>query len=317
MDRCPRGAFKSNQCVPRPRGDGPDRLDVQHAAVACSPPARGWTADRRLRLGSSFVFPARAGMDRLRTRSPRIPQRVPRPRGDGPTMWGGRLRLISCSPPARGWTDYPREQHRTNPVFPARAGMDRRRSRRAARPRSVPRPRGDGPYISPSGSPTRECSPPARGWTGDRRRDRAAVLVFPARAGMDRRREYRRGPGRRVPRPRGDGPAITVASYSSGECSPPARGWTDAYLSHMSSNPVFPARAGMDRSRRVARRGEVSVPRPRGDGPPAGATTTQSPTCSPPARGWTALGAGAGGGKGVFPARAGMDRRDSGSSPLW
>ena len=110
------------------------------------------------------------------------------------------------------------------------------------------------------------CSPPTRGWTGDTVRTRRVPRL--------------RGDGPRVPRLRGDGP---------GE-----------------PRDVFPAYAGMDRSRVLtdgdragcspptrgwtgleghsARRSGQRVPRLRGDGP-----VSAAPTCSPPTRGWTVV----------------------------
>ena len=197
--------------------------------------------------------------------SPRY--RVPRPRGDGPRSSFSRRRVSACSPPARGWTVHLLGHHRRHVVFPARAGMDRRRgASRSPRP-GVPRPRGDGPMSGCSRSCAVSCSPPARGWTWVVNSTEIPRSVFPARAGMDRARKGATRSGLRVPRPRGDGPKAAIAVAAEPTCSPPARGWTDGKARDATARSVFPARAGMDR-RTSGRCGSArSVPRPRGDGP--------------------------------------------------
>ena len=113
--------------VPRPRGDGPYQNNLPNVLVACSPPARGWTDRGFFSAHDHWVFPARAGMDRLSGKSARSRSRVPRPRGDGPAAEATDAIVLKCSPPARGWTDNTETQIRYRWVFPARAGMDRGR----------------------------------------------------------------------------------------------------------------------------------------------------------------------------------------------
>ena len=99
-------------------------------AVSFSPHVRGWTGIGGSEWGDILVFPARAGMDR--------------------TCLPSWIAGTAFSPHVRGWTDgigdtaapvlrFPRTcgdgphlGHQTTPhahVFPARAGMDRRRLR--------------------------------------------------------------------------------------------------------------------------------------------------------------------------------------------
>ncbi len=179
------------------------------------------------------------------------------------------LPLWPCSPRARGWTDAPRA-HREG------AG-------------GVPRVRGDGPallsctgtafYVFPAcagmdrrrsrhDDHRRPCSPRARGWTG--RRGAHAVAVG------------------RVPRVRGDGPTQEVAE-------------TRRAL-------VFPACAGMDRSRARRSDARIRVPRVRGDGPARTCCRRCGWWCSPRARGWTDRRHHPHHCGQVFPACAGMDR---------
>ena len=308
MDRCRWGSNRRGDGVPRPRGDGPASCLRPVSGPVCSPPARGWTVLREAGLGTVDVFPARAGMDRRRRRRWPSCSGVPRPRGDGPMDGARGSSRHSCSPPARGWTDDGVDAERHHAVFPARAGMDRRRRRRWRPQRRVPRPRGDGPTDLGVGSISSSCSPPARGWTGREEAGRRLLEVFPARAGMDRWTAPADRPATRVPRPRGDGPGQSIARVWVGLCSPPARGWTARVWMPNDRYYVFPARAGMDRIRSRSRTGATCVPRPRGDGPMAGNPPNAVAMCSPPARGWTGYHGAAAARAMVFPARAGMDR---------
>ncbi len=64
----------------------------------------------------------------------------------------------------------------------------------------------------------------------------------------------------------------------------------------------------MDRCSARPRTRRRSVPRLRGDGPPATRTQSGGIRCSPPTRGWTVEGEAEEAEAGVFPAYAGMDR---------
>ncbi len=194
---------------------------------------------------------------------------VPRAGGDGPTQEVAQARSALCSPRERGWTVVGLCPRAVDPVFPARAGMDRPRAERRRRACCVPRASGDGPnrleitivgwgvFPARAGMDrcrcprlrrSRWCSPRERGWTEKLRAVFPPDLVFPARAGMDR---ACRSPLAFTPR-----------------CSPRERGWTDIH-----------------HSRPLAR---VGVPRASGDGPLHGEALNK-------------LAA-------VFPARAGMDQ---------
>ena len=66
MDRTAGSAAWLRASVPRPRGDGPLAVDVPPSTNRCSPPTRGWTEQRQLANVRSDVFPAYAGMDRMK-----------------------------------------------------------------------------------------------------------------------------------------------------------------------------------------------------------------------------------------------------------
>ena len=87
-----------------------------------------------------------------------------------------------------------------------------------------------------------------RGWTAQGARHREGGLVFPAHAGMDRRRNRHRPRQRRVPRACGDGPLEAEIADIRKTCSPRMRGWTERQREFDKTERVFPAHAGMDRS---------------------------------------------------------------------
>ena len=152
-----------------------------------------------------------------------------------------------------------------------------------------------------------EGSPPTRGWTraeGPRRRDPRG---FPAHAGMDPRRARGCRSSRRVPRPRGDGPATTAPNAKVTLGSPPTRGWTRDHRRLDWPRRGFPAHAGMDPTPSTMALTTTWVPRPRGDGPATLRAIARQGPGSPPTRGWTPDVARRHTGRRGFPAHAGMD----------
>ena len=151
--------------IPRARGDGPSGGSFSPASIRDSPRSRGWTVgDRPPALGGGG-FPALAGMDPRPTSDSRWRSRIPRARGDGPAVEGGRAHVGRDSPRSRGWTREADVRTASAPGFPALAGMDPRSSPRAARGRWIPRARGDGPRSRLVACPSSSDSPRSRGWT--------------------------------------------------------------------------------------------------------------------------------------------------------
>ena len=187
--------------------------------------------------------------------------------------------------------------------------MARQRASSQAPRACVPRERGDGPSPSRLSPANAQCSPRARGWPERIVTALAKGLVFPASAGMARpsSHDYRRIP--RVPRERGDGPAIGYGGNSAFLCSPRARGWPGTEADVESNAEVFPASAGMARLPRRICSGRRRVPRERGDGPSHASDLYAAQRCSPRARGWPGLAVIVDRALGVFPASAGMARR--------
>ena len=89
-----------------------------------SPRSRGWTPGLSPVTLWANGFPALAGMDPGRGQPPAEPVRIPRARGDGPAVEGGRLALVGDSPRSRGWTRRLVGLRLAPGGFPALAGMD-------------------------------------------------------------------------------------------------------------------------------------------------------------------------------------------------
>ena len=164
--------------------------------------------------------------------------------------------------------------------------MGRTRSSRAR----LPRPRGDGPPCGSGGSRSPRAPPPTRGWTPAMSISPSPDPGSPAHAGMDPARRRRRRPARRLPRPRGDGPAGDSAYTRPLRAPPPTRGWTAVSRVQRRVDRGSPAHAGMDPRRRAAPGTPARLPRPRGDGPRSPRLTANPALAPPPTRGWT-LGA--------------------------
>ena len=288
MDRNPRKPGYTPLRVPRACGDGPATQDIYSLPSTCSPRMRGWTE-----------FQARGG---------RIEIRVPRACGDGPMVWEGRVTASACSPRMRGWTVDVVRCLRGRRVFPAHAGMDRDFSWEPASWPGVPRACGDGPSSMPPGLAAMPCSPRMRGWTANPPHHAGVAEVFPAHAGMDRTEPPARLCKPSVPRACGDGPLANHLRVELDMCSPRMRGWTVIRDHHQAVIEVFPAHAGMDRTRNTQQFEALSVPRACGDGPLKSVQLSRHARCSPRMRGWTAFAQCALRPTGVFPAHAGMDR---------
>ena len=307
MDPCPSTRPAARRGLPRPRGDGPPTATSPSTPIVASPPTRGWTPGLCAHPPDWRGFPAHAGMDRRRSRCWMLRPWLPRPRGDGPRPCFQATCRPKASPPTRGWT-----VGRGQPVglgggFPAHAGMDPCRRSAGARWPWLPRPRGDGPASYGLSFSTTRASPPTRGWTLRGHGGVLGLLGFPAHAGMDPWPRSGLAPRPRLPRPRGDGPALHRAPWCNQAASPPTRGWTCRRGCERWVATGFPAHAGMDPCRSSGPNTTHRLPRPRGDGPHSPLSLTGRPSASPPTRGWTPAARAVHRHPGGFPAHAGMD----------
>ena len=186
MDPTDGSSTRLSRSFPRTRGDGPAGHGRLRPVDWLPPHARGWTLTYPWWEGGVGASPARAGMDLEPARSTFGSICFPRTRGDGPRVMRRMLMIQGLPPHARGWTAAPPRCAPVRGASPARAGMDRRRTRRRARRNCFPRTRGDGP---PSWTMTREetvLPPHARGWTRVTLAANLGPRASPARAGMDR-----------------------------------------------------------------------------------------------------------------------------------
>ena len=172
--------------------------------------------------------------------------RLPRPRGDGPCSPPRRRALPRAPPPTRGWTHRRRFHGGGERGSPAHAGMDPRSTSSSPTSGRLPRPRGDGPYLSAPGAGTSTAPPPTRGWTLRRCGGAGGLRGSPAHAGMDPRSSFAARAPCRLPRPRGDGPVGSFSSSRRNRAPPPTRGWTHALRAIHRAAAGSPAHAGMD-----------------------------------------------------------------------
>ncbi|ACL64143.1 conserved hypothetical protein [Anaeromyxobacter dehalogenans 2CP-1] len=230
-------------------------------------------------------------------------------RGDRPSASRRRRPPRRASPRARGSTVGREALPLALAGFPACAGIDPCTGRRCPSPTRLPRVRGDRPSSWRSARTRTVASPRARGSTPEVNRLVAEHLGFPACAGIDPSAPRSRGPGRRLPRVRGDRPMRERSEPRMSVASPRARGSTRGPACPGPARNGFPACAGIGPSSPRWSSTASRLPRVRGDRP--GRTfisTTRSPA-SPRARGSTvARDAGARARVG-FPACAGIDPR--------
>ena len=215
--------------------------------------------------------------------------------------------MAGASPHTRGWTCHARAGGPVLPGFPAHAGMDPSAGSSPAHRPGLPRTRGDGPeYVIPPQDVIR-ASPHTRGWTLPASGQAALSGGFPAHAGMDL--PYSRS-GRvtwRLPRTRGDGPALSAPALHLSRASPHTRGWTRSRRRGAFAVAGFPAHAGMDRRQCLPPASPPWLPRTRGDGPEGFAEFTRLYLASPHTRGWTHRRGPRDQREAGFPAHAGMD----------
>ena len=246
-------------------------------------------------------------MDRCYATTSRHRRRFPRMRGDGPSGCITRPTRPWFPPHARGWTVYYPDAAGREGVSPACAGMDPCRPTSSRSRQRFPRMRGDGPrYITPMIARA-EFPPHARGWTHAESWRVGVPLVSPACAGMDRLASGHRGPLRRFPRMRGDGPIKGAKGIGPKMFPPHARGWTLENPFGVRPAAVSPACAGMDPFVRPVHSDDARFPRMRGDGPGIARAQSSETPFPPHARGWTPAKFPKWSRQSVSPACAGMD----------
>ena len=226
MDLAPAAPGPPASRLPRTRGDGPRYVLQGRIAERASPHTRGWTHLRPQGNRRALGFPAHAGMDPWRAPRAWRRTRLPRTRGDGPSV----MRLSSssgrASPHTRGWTLTALIDLERAKGFPAHAGMDPFEPASGFSVAGLPRTRGDGPWDFSRCLRSYVASPHTRGWTRIEKRAVRPADGFPA--------------------PRGDGPYGFVRRRATGLASPHTRGWTRGRRGIPVASDGFPAHAGMD-----------------------------------------------------------------------
>ena len=217
----------SRRCggLPRTRGDGPASGLAGGQQAGAPPHTRGWTLvdykGRGVRAGS----PAHAGMDPKPATHGRSRSRLPRTRGDGPSVHDPRLLALAAPRHTRGWTRYGRRVRRRHAGSPAHAGMDPSVPGRCAGSPRLPRTRGDGPDVSGQDLGAIQAPPHTRGWTLHRGRRIDGPPGSPAHAGMDPWATSRGRFPSRLPAHAGMDPRVEDDGREP-RGSPHTRGWT-------------------------------------------------------------------------------------------
>ena len=149
-----------------------------------SPRARGCSGKFTVTVARLLVFPACAGMFRVRYFGHVQQERFPRVRGDVPIQAIASEAKTPFSPRARGCSEFAKALGVSHDVFPACAGMFLMVFAFQAALWSFPRVRGDVPYLNLVVKPEKMFSPRARGCSGIESPRAGAQYVFPACAGM-------------------------------------------------------------------------------------------------------------------------------------
>ncbi len=236
---------------PRTRGDGPrhqlSRNDRRVVLPARAGMAR-WIRKGRPSIGS--FSPHARGWPEDVARLSQVRVRSPRTRGDGPECRSYLDTLRTVLPARAGMaqaTDGPWDSQTM--VLPARAGMARSATRWSMCRNRSPRTRGDGPGDGRRIKALASVLPARAGMALVLRAFPARALpVLPARAGMARSNAVARGPLRRSPRTRGDGPTDPTANKFALAVLPARAGMARvAPVQRFLVKCVLPARAGMAR----------------------------------------------------------------------
>ena len=192
--------------------------------VRFSPHTRGCSWFNPNHIWVRVVFPAYAGMFRVRSTTIVKVQGFPRIRGDVPERHGERRCYPRFSPHTRGCSSVPKPIIRRKRVFPAYAGMFRIILVEANKMSSFPRIRGDVPMRERVRLWREEFSPHTRGCSAPKPKGVKATIVFPAYAGMFRIRLRDKESSKGFPRIRGDVPQSPTEAQTLPAFSPHTRG---------------------------------------------------------------------------------------------
>ena len=168
------------------RGDRPDIGLSQNIGFKFTPHARGSTCPWPKCRQAADVYPACAGIDRDFSSAVDVFLRLPRMRGDRPSLPSPLKGGLEFTPHARGSTLMDDKIREEVHVYPACAGIDLGKPICCTLSGSLPRMRGDRPCRLGHGSSGRRFTPHARGSTRIFRWYKSLPIVYPACAGIDR-----------------------------------------------------------------------------------------------------------------------------------
>ena len=167
------------------RGDRPATAYLAATGHEFTPHARGSTLASLRVVGLGVVYPACAGIDPDRHDEHKGWWGLPRMRGDRPPFCAYVFRCGKFTPHARGSTAYRSNDFCHIQVYPACAGIDLPAKFCVKLPYSLPRMRGDRPYMVFYTRPNPLFTPHARGSTVHVVWIEAGSVVYPACAGID------------------------------------------------------------------------------------------------------------------------------------
>ena len=213
----------------------------------------------------------------------------PRARGDVPQRPQSQSSTSWFSPRTRGCSDQLLPMIEHGRVFPAHAGMFRKKLWKQSGLPGFPRARGDvPPGVSPR-SPIIWFSPRTRGCSCWDEHGAYDFDVFPAHAGMFPIPIVTERLFHGFPRARGDVPTCGTTHYRGCPFSPRTRGCSPLPLTDATTGSVFPAHAGMFRFSNGIFAHTISFPRARGDVPPGFSAACTACMFSPRTRGCSPL----------------------------
>ena len=194
-------------------------------------------------------------------------------------------------------------------VYPACAGIHRRRGGARILPRRLPRMRGDPPGVTPGFVALLRSTPHARGSTLQCLSAPPVVSVYPACAGIHPHALLPPWSSGSLPRMRGDPPSKIIPIIIVCQSTPHARGSTSRHLEIARSQRVYPACAGIHPGCVYKERGNPRLPRMRGDPPCGRSSHTECWWSTPHARGSTPVKLSGPSFTRVYPACAGIHRQ--------
>ena len=179
----------------------------------------------------------------------------------------GLDRIGEATPHTRGSTLMISNTPSTKSGYPAYAGIDPKPLPIHRSPMRLPRIRGDRPFGVSKAEARRMATPHTRGSTPFKASFRMSFIGYPAYAGIDPIITLHVRAAVRLPRIRGDRPAVSPFNLAHTAATPHTRGST-AYIPILAPDrPGYPAYAGIDLQGTACCGSQRGLPRIRGDRP--------------------------------------------------